>query len=393
MFMPNYYQHYCPARIISGYDALQRIPSEMERLGCRRAMVVTDKGVVAAGLIRHIEEAFTGSSCTLAHVFDESPPDSGTVAVSSLAKLFTENTCDLFLAVGGGSAMDTAKAANIVISEKVHDLLGMQGAENIEADLVPTIAVPTTAGTGSEVTKAAVIFNEEKQVKMLFVSDKLYPTVAVLDPVMTATVPPRITAATGLDALTHAIEAFINLQKNPVDDSYARAAIGLIARYLIRATENGAEDKEARLGMANAALFAGVAFSNSMVGIVHSTAHACGALCHVPHGMANGILLPWCMEYNLPRVAPRIAELSGPLGMEPAYLDATEQARVTIRLVRNLEQRLNELCGLPLRLRDAGVTQEKLPLIAKVAINDGSLSYNPLDASYDDMLDILKKAF
>ncbi len=173
----------------------------------------------------------------------------------------------------------------------------------------------------------------------------------------------------------------------------AKAAIELIAKYLIRATENGKEDMEARLGMANAALFAGVAFSNSMVGVVHSTAHACGAVCHVPHGMANGILLPWCLEFNLPRVAPYIAELSGPLGAEPTYLDPYEQAKVTIRLVRNLEQRLNEICGLPLRLRDAGVTEDKLPIIAKVAVNDGALMYNPLDVSYDEALGILRKAF
>ncbi len=393
MIVPNYYQHYSPGRIIAGFDALKRIPGEMKRLGCKRAMVVTDKGVVAAGLIKHVKEAFTGSGETIAHVFDDSPPDSSNVAVNTLAGLFKKHTCDIFLAVGGGSALDTAKAANIVISEKTDDLLNLQGAENIEADLIPTIAVPTTAGTGSEVTRAAIIYNEEKQVKMLFGADKLYPSVALLDPKMTATVPPKITAATGLDALTHSIEAFTGLQKNPIDDAYARAAIELIATYLIRAVENGSQDMEARLGMANAALFAGVSFSNAMVGVVHSTAHACGAVCHVPHGMANGILLPWCMEYNLPRVAQYIAELSGPLGAEPTYLDTYEQAKVTIQLVRNLEKRLNELCGLPLRLRDAGVTADKLPLIAKVAVNDGCLMYNPLDVSYDDALDILRKAF
>lgn len=393
MIVPNYYQHYSPGRIISGFDALEKIPSEMQRLGCKNAMVVTDKGVAAAGLIKHVEEAFKGSGSTLAYIFDESPPDSSNVVVNKLARLFQEHKCDIFLAVGGGSALDTAKAANIVISEKTDDLLSMQGAENIEADLLPTIAVPTTAGTGSEVTRAAIIFNEATKVKMLFGADKLYPTVAVLDPRMTATVPPKITAATGMDALTHAMEAYTGLQKNPIDDSYAKTAIELIAAYLIRATENGATDKEARLGMANAALFAGVAFSNAMVGIVHSLAHACGAVCHVPHGMANGILLPWGLEYNLPKSAAYTAELSGPLGSEPTYLDTLEQAKVTIRLVRNLEQRLNEISGLPLRLRDAGVTEDKLPLIAKVALNDGCLNYNPVEVAYDDALEVLKKAF
>jgi alcohol dehydrogenase len=393
MNMPNFYQHYSPGRIIAGYDALKKIPSLMDRLGCKTAMVVTDKGVVAAGLIKYVEEAFEGADCSIAYVFDEAPPDSSNLASNKLADLFKQHKCDLFLAVGGGSALDTAKGANIVISQKSDDLLNIQGAENIEADLLPTIAVPTTAGTGSEVTKAAVIYNEEKKVKMLFSADKLYPTMAVLDPKMTATVPPKITAATGLDALTHSIEAFINLQKNPIEDAYAVAAIELIAKYIVRATENGASDQEARFGMANAALMAGVAFSNSMVGIVHSLAHACGAVCHVPHGMANGILLPWALEYNLPRVAEYIGQLSRPLGCEQSCEDPVEQAKVTIRLIRELEQRLNEVCGLPLRLRDAGVTGDKLPMVARVAVNDGCLMYNPLDVHYEDALRVLRNAF
>ncbi|MGC9196157.1 MAG: iron-containing alcohol dehydrogenase [Syntrophobacteraceae bacterium] len=393
MNMPNFYQHYSPGRIIAGYDALKKLPSLMDRLGCKTAMVVTDKGVVAAGLIKHVEEAFEGASCSIAYVFDEAPTDSSNLASNKLARLFKEYHCDVFLAVGGGSALDTAKGANIVISQKSDDLLNIQGAENIEADLLPTIAVPTTAGTGSEVTKAAVIYNEEKKVKMLFSADKLYPTMAVLDPKMTATVPPKITAATGLDALTHSIEAFINLQKNPIEDAYAVAAIELINKYILRATQNGASDMEARFGMANAALMAGVAFSNSMVGIVHSLAHACGAVCHVPHGMANGILLPWSLEYNLPRVAEYIAQLSKPLGCEQSREEPLEQARVTIKLIRDLEQRLNEVCGVPLRLRDAGVAEEKLPLVARVAVNDGCLMYNPLEVPYEDALRVLRNAY
>ncbi len=391
--MPNYYQHFVPGRIVSGYGALEKIPSLVERLGCRTAMVVTDKGVVAAGLIKHIEEAFRGKASTIAHVFDEAPPDSSNLAANKLADLFRQYGCDIFLAVGGGSALDTAKGANIVLSQGTDDLLKMQGAENLEADLLPTIAVPTTGGTGSEVTRAAVIYNEEKKVKMLFSADKLYPTVAVLDPRMSATVPPKITAATGLDALTHAMEAFINLQKNPLEDAYAKAAIELIAKYLVRATKEGAVDREARYGMANAALFAGIAFSNSMVGIVHALAHACGAVCHVPHGVANGILLPWGLEYNLPRVAPQIAELSQPLGAAMTCPDPLDQARVTIRLVRDLGSRLNEICGLPIRLRDAGVTEDKLASVVSVAVNDGCLMYNPLDVTRDDALKVLRKAF
>jgi alcohol dehydrogenase len=238
----------------------------------------------------------------------------------------------------------------------------------------------------------AVIYNEEENVKMLFVSDRLYPRVAILDSRMTMTVPPKITAATGMDALTHAIEAYTCLQKNPIDDIFARAAINLIRQYLVRATENGKDD-EARLAMANASLFAGIAFSNSMVGMIHSLAHACGAVCHVPHGVANGILLPFGMEYNMPKVPQYMAEISGMLGNSIEYMEPEAQAKVSVSLVRNLLGRLNAISGLPTRLRDAGVAEENLPAIAKTAINDGALLLNPVEVSYDEALEVLKKAF
>lgn len=390
--LPNYYQFYCPIKILSGHKAVSNIPYEMGLLGCRRAMIVTDKGVLGAGLIEIVKAAFSDSDREIGYVFDEVPPDSSNRIANKLAKTFEKEGCDIFIAVGGGSAMDTAKGANIVISEKSDDLLKLQGVENIKKDLLPMIAVPTTAGTGSEVTKVAVIYNEEVNCKMSIVSDKLYPDIAVLDPAMTATMPPKITAATGMDALTHAMEAYTCLQKNPIDDIFAKAAIELVRKYLVRATENG-KDEEARLGMANAALMAGIAFSNSMVGLVHSLAHATGGVCHVPHGVANAIFLPWVLEYNSTKIPEYVAELSGVLGGSVEYLEAKDQAMVTVSLVRNLLTRLNQLSGLPVRLRDAGVTEDMLPAIAKLTINDGSLAYNPKEVAYDDALALLKKAF
>jgi alcohol dehydrogenase len=390
--VPHYYQHFCPVKILSGHNAVSNIPYEMDILGCRRAMIVTDKGVLGAGLINIVKEAFSDSDREIGYVFDETPPDSSNRLVNKLAKIFEKEKCDCFLAVGGGSALDTAKGANIVISEGTDDILNLQGNEIIKADLFPMIAVPTTSGTGSEVTKVAVIYNEEKNAKMSFVSDRLYPSVAVLDSRMTMTVPPKITAATGMDALTHAAEAYTCLQKNPIDDVFARAAIELIRKYLVRATANG-RDEEARLGMANASLFAGIAFSNSMVGAIHALAHACGGVCHVPHGLANAILLPHGLEYNIASVPQYIAELSGMLGGSIEYMEAEEQAMVTVSLVKNLLIRLNQISGMPVRLRDAGVAEDKLPDIALAAINDGALVFNPAEMGYDDALEMLKKAY
>lgn len=390
--LPNYFQYFCPVKILSGANAVSNIPYEMGIMGCSKAMVVTDRGVAGAGLINIVREAFSGSGAEIGYVFDKTPVDSSNRVVNELAGLYTRSGCDCFIAVGGGSVLDTAKGANIVVSEGTDDILKLQGNEVITKDLKPMMAVPTTSGTGSEVTKVAVIYNEEQKVKMAFISDRLYPRVAVLDPRMTMTVPPKITAATGMDALTHAIEAYTCLQKNPIDDIFARAAIELIGAYLVRATGNG-KDEEARMGMANASLFAGIAFSNSMVGLVHSLAHACGGVCHVPHGMANAILLPHVLEYNLGKIPAYIGEISPMLGGSTFFGNHGQQALNTIALIRGLLKELKDISGLPTRLRDAGVTEDRLPDIAKAAINDGSLIFNPVEVDQADALGILKRAF
>jgi alcohol dehydrogenase len=390
--VPNYYQHFCPVKILSGQKAVSNIPYEMDTMGCNKAMIVTDKGVMGAGLINIVKEAFADSDKQIGYIFDETPQDSSNRLVNKLAKLYEKERCDCFIAVGGGSALDTAKGANIVVSEGTDDILKLQGNEIIKNDLRPMIAVPTTSGTGSEVTKAAVIYNEEKNVKMAFASDKLYPRIAVLDPRMTMTVPPKLTASTGMDALTHAIEAYTCTQKNPIDDIFARAAIDLIRKYLIRATKNG-KDEEARLSMANASLFAGIAFSNSMVGMVHALAHACGGVCHVPHGIANAILLSYGLEYNIDAVPQYIAEISGMLGGSTEHREAKQQAAECVYLVRDLLSTLNQISGIPTRLRDAGVKEDSLEAIARTAINDGSLVFNPAEVDYGEALEVLKKAY
>jgi alcohol dehydrogenase len=287
--------------------------------------------------------------------------------------------------------MDTAKCANMVVAEGTDDLMKLQGAERARKPAKPFIAVPTTAGTGSEVTLAAMIYDEDTKVKMAFASCRFLPDVAILDPKMTMTMPPKITAATGMDALTHAIEAYYCLQKNPVSDSFAVAAIRLVTDNLITCIENG-KDETARLAMANAALLAGISFSNSMVGVVHSLAHACGGVCRVPHGVANGVLLPWGMEHNLEKAGATIAELAPLLGAATSG-SPMGQARAAIQAVRDLGARLKELCGFPTTLKETGVTEGKLENIAKAAINDGTAIYNPEDVTYEVALEILRKAY
>jgi len=391
MKVQEYYEFSCPVKIVSGLKALSNLPYEMDQLGARRALIVTDQGVVAAGLLKVVKGVFEGSGAEIGAIYDQTPTDSGVKAVNQVAKMFTENKCDCFVAVGGGSCMDTTKGANMVVTEGTDDLLKFQGAERLKKPMKPFIAIPTTAGTGSEVTLAAVIYDEEKKQKMAFTSYYLLPQVAILDPKMTLTMPPKITAATGMDALTHAIEGYYCLQKNPVSDVFCKAGIELIMENLVKCIESP-KDEKARLAMANGALLAGIGFSNSMVGAVHSLAHSCGANARVPHGVANAILLPWGMEYNLNKAGDDIAELAPLLGA-PTSGSKTDQAKAAIKAVRDLNARLKTLSGLPTTLKDAGVREDQLEAIAKGAINDGAATYNPEDLTYEDALAILKKAF
>lgn len=392
--IPTYYEFYNPVKIISGKKALDNIPYELEQMGVKRPLVVTDKGVVKAGLVKILKDAFKGSGMTIGAVYDDTPADSSLQAVKEIAALYRENNCDSLIALGGGSPIDTAKGVNIVITEEADDLMQFVGAERLTKKMKPLVVIPTTAGTGSEVTLVAVIADTERNVKMLFTSYHLLPNVAVLDPRMTLTAPAKITAATGMDALTHAMEAYYCIQKNPMSDAYALGAIQLIRDNLIRAVEKGKDDK-ARLAMANAATMAGAAFSNSMVGIVHGIGHAVGAVSHVPHGVAMSILLPFGLEYNLDKSEEHIGELLFAIASPEEYAATSKEQRAnrTIDHVRDLQKKLFELSGLPMTLKDAGVEKNQLEAIAKTATGDGALTFNPVEVEYDDILRVLHEAY
>jgi alcohol dehydrogenase len=392
--LPSYYEFFNPVKIASGKKALDNLPYELNQLNARRPLIITDKGVVEAGLVRIVTSAFADSGITLGGIYDDVPPDSSSETVKAIAKVYFQNQCDCLIAVGGGSAIDTAKGVNILVSEDSDDLLKFAGHDVLRRPLKPLIVIPTTAGTGSEVTYVAVIADLSRNIKMSFTSAHLYPRLAVLDPRMSVTVPPKITAATGMDALTHAMEAVTCLQKNPVSDAFAMAAIDLIRDNLIKVVKNG-KDEEGRLAMANAACLAGAAFSNSMVGLVHSLGHATGAVAHVPHGQAMSIFLPYAFEYNLEKTEPDVARLLLPFGGAEEYTrtPATQRARRTIELIKAFRETLFELCALPRTLKEAGVLKEQMETIARKAIDDGSLTFNPVEVDYSDALLLLKEAY
>ncbi len=392
--LPRYYEFYNPVKVLSGDHALENLPYEMAHLSASRPILLTNQQLVEVGLTRILESALRGSELVIAAQFTEIPPDSSVHVVNAAGRVFREAGCDSIIALGGGSVIDTAKGLRVLIGQETDDIMQYMGADIVKpARRVPFAVIPTTAGTGSEATLVAVIAHPERQVKMEFVSHHLLPDLAVLDPRLTRSLPPRITASTGMDALVHAIESYTSVQRNPLSDAYAWAAIELIRDHLPRAVANG-HDTEARLAMANAALMAGAAFSNAMVGLVHAIGHAVGAICRVAHGDAMAILLPHVMEYNLDLVHERYGRLLLALAGPELYAatPAPERGQQAIAVVRAFSQRLHEACGLPLRLRDVGVTDDVLPAIARTAINDGALLLNPKEAGLDDVLQILRQA-
>ncbi len=393
--MADYFEFFCPVKIISGDKALENIPFELDLLSAKKPMIVTDKGVSGAGLVNHIINAFKESNMPIGAVYDDVPPDSSLKTVREVSSVYRETGCDALIAIGGGSVMDTAKAVNIVVSENADDLMQFTGAGALKRPLKPLIAVPTTAGTGSEVTIVAIIADTDKNIKLPFTSYYLLPNIAVIDPRMTMTLPAQITAATGMDALTHSIEAYTCLGKNPMSDAYATSAISLISKHLLNVVKNPS-DKQGRLAMANAATMAGIAFSNSMVGMVHTLGHSVGAVCHIPHGTAMSILLPHVLEYNAKHGANHVGELLLYLAGDEEYAKTAPENRVksVIKHIRSMKNKLYDLSKLPRTLQETGkVAKEKLPEIAKVSLGDASAIYNPVEIEYEDALEVLNKAY
>lgn len=392
--LPAYYEFYCPVKIISGETALENIPAEMKLLSAKKPIIVTDQGVVNAGLLKTLLSAFAESDLMIGAVYDRVPADSSLNVVNEVAAMYRETECDSFIALGGGSVIDTSKAANIVVSEQQSDIRKLMGSEVLTKPLRPLIVIPTTAGTGSEVTTAAVISDTERGIKLPFTSTFLMPNLAVLDIRMTLSLPPYLTAATGMDALTHAVEAVISVQRNPLSDVFAFTAMDLIRQYFLTAVKNP-QDKTARLGMANASLFAGISFTNAMVGLVHAFAHATGGICHTPHGVANSIYLPFGLRKSLEKGEKQIGEMLLPLGGSDLYAQTPPDQRPqkTIEWIEILKDDLYQLTKLPRTLSEAGIQEESLPAIAKGAINDGSILLSELELDYEEALAFVKQAY
>jgi len=387
------FRFYNPVKIISGHAALNSIGNELSQMGAKRVLIVTDRGVRRAGLIDIIKEAFKEAEQSIGGIYDRVIEDSSPQVVNEGAQLYRKKQCDSIVAVGGGSVIDTAKAVNVLISEGSEDLMQLLGTK-LKKPMQPFIAVPTTAGTGSEVTYAAMIMNAEQNMKIPLFSYLLFPKTAILDPRMTLPLPPKVTASSAVDALTHAIEAFICTSKNPFSDAHSLAAIRLIRENLLRVIRDG-NDGPGRFQLANAACMAGAAFSNSGVGLVHALGHALGGVCRIPHGVAMNIFLPHGLEYNLKAAGPFIGELLLPLAGAEVYVQTPldERPRKTIETINKFRDQLYRLTKLARTLKEARVAKKRLEEVAEKASRDPAAQFNPVRIQRKDMLELLNRAY
>ena len=357
-------------RVVAGWDLTASLDVELTRAGLERGLAVTDPGVRPLA-----ERLLSAAPHHLIGLHDAVTPNSEVGQVERLAERARETDARFLLAVGGGSVIDTAKAAAIVLTEGGR-LLDHQGVNVLTRPLFPVVAVPTTAGTGSEVTCYAVIRDASAAAKVIFTSEWLAPVLAILDPALTLGLPPALTASTGMDALTHAVEAYLSNRAGPFSDALALAALETIYRHLPPAVRDGS-DREARWHLLISSCQAGMAISWAMLGCAHALAHACGGLRQVPHGVANAILLPHCLAYNRPAVEARWWTLADVMGADP------------VKGVAALARRI----GLPERLREVGVAESDLGPLAEAAILDGSIFTNPREATVEELAQILRAAY
>ena len=361
------FNFFAPTKVIFGIGSISELPMEIATLG-EKAFLVTDQGIKEAGLVDLVTDRMGD---LLTGVYSDVPQDSGMEVVDKGAEAALAAGADVLVSLGGGSVIDTAKGMSIVMQEG-GSLRDFQGMQLLTRQQTPHIVIPTTAGTGSEVTSGAVVMDREQGQKVIIFEYFNTPRVAILDPRLTEKLPPNLTATTGMDAMTHAVESYVSQQRNPISDAAALHAIKLITTYLPVAVENGS-DLAARGQMQVAALLAGWAFSNAMVGLVHAMAHSLGAVCGIAHGLANGLLLPHVMKYNLEEVPELLADIAGAMGVHTTGMDSMDAGEAGVNEMQALSKRI----GLSQRLRDLGVEVDTLKECSELSMSDGSIIYNP----------------
>ncbi|MFB5934551.1 iron-containing alcohol dehydrogenase [Peribacillus frigoritolerans] len=382
----NPYKYFMPTRVEGGIGVSEKTGEMIKELGATRVLIVTDKGIRAANLLEGIENSLLAANLDY-DIFDEVEPNPSVETINKGTKYLMHHKSDAVLAVGGGSSIDTAKGI-AVMAKNSGSILDYEGVGKIEFPPLPIIAIPTTAGTGSEVTASTVVTNKETQFKFAVLSPSLYPSLAILDPVLTLGLPQGLTAATGMDALTHAIESYTSKAANPISQSFAIQAIKMIGENITKAYFVGTDIKS-RENMLVASMMAGAAFAQSRLGNVHAISHTLGGVFNIPHGIANAALLPFVMKFNLPACAEQYKDIAVSLGKDVNGLSTLEAAEKAIDAVIEMNQTMK----IPLNIRELGVSLELVPKLVNDAMRSGNVFINPRLTTAEDIQMIIEKAY
>lgn len=375
-----------PHLILAGIGALEKLNEEAKGLEAKKTLLVTDKGVIESGIGERVESLLKNEGIAV-DIFDKVKPDPDIECAEACIEMAKKDRYDLILGVGGGSPMDIASVASVICTNPgtVHEYFGVNLVKNPG---LPTILIPTTAGTGAEATPNAILTDVEAKLKKAIVSPYILPRVAIVDPILSVSMPPGVTSSSGIDALTHAIESYTSNNATILTDLFAKEAIILIGRSLRTAVANG-NDLQARYDMSIGSLYAGIALANAGVTAVHALAYPLGGQFNVAHGIANGMLLPYVMEFNVLGRIPKFAQVSQFLGEKVGHLSLLEQAYHAANAVKAIYRDLK----IPQSLTELKIPREAIPEMAKAAMNVTRLmGNNPREMTVEDVERIYERA-
>ena len=376
---------YIPSVNIIGSDSLSSAMDTMRDYGWRRALIVTDAVLNKIGMVADIQKSLQARDI-VSVVFDGTHPNPTTANVAAGLKILKENNCDCIISLGGGSPHDCAKGIALVATNG-GDIRDYEGVDRSAKPQLPMIAINTTAGTAAEMTRFCIITDEVRHIKMAIVDKHVTPVLSVNDSSLMVGMPKSLTAATGMDALTHAIEAYVSIAATPITDACALKAMTMIAENLTHAVEDGS-NAAAREAMAYAQFLAGMAFNNASLGYVHAMAHQLGGFYDLPHGVCNAILLPHVQAFNCKAAAPRLRDCAQAMGIDVSQMTAEQGAQACIAEIRSLARQVN----IPAGLRDLNVKEADFPILATNALKDACGFTNPIQATHDEIMAIYRAA-
>jgi alcohol dehydrogenase len=378
---------YSPNKVLFGPNTVKSVGNEILQLGGRRVLIITDPGIVQANLLQPVKASLEAAGVSHA-VYDQVKPEPPIACVEEAAEKFKSEKCDLIIGVGGGSSLDVAKAVSLRLTNDM-SVLEMCGFDLVKKRGCPKILIPTTSGTGSEVTRVSVLIDEMQNTKTVINSLHALAEVAIVDPLLTLSVPPRVTADTGMDAMVHAIEAYVATTATPFSDIFAERAIQWIPRSLPMAWAKGS-NMEARYYLSLAATMAGTAFASGGLGAVHALAYPVGTEFHLSHGRSNAILLPHVMRYNIAGNPERYGAVASLMEREVDGLSAPEAAELAVEAVQDLLSQI----GISYRFRDYGIPKEAIPRLVEGGMKHARLFVvNPRDLTEQDVRSVYEEAY